>query len=173
MVRYNQLFLALLCVSVATDELLSFVLQCFLHFGRGFCFQNHCHQKLVRSVMTFSHETVTTEWHPGPWHHQRCGREYECSPEKPEPTQHPADNNIRYLLDSLPLDTLLVDIKSKKREAVAGHGRGRGRGTGRKRGRGGGSGDESLKPLSFFQCVQNAFFYYLEIMVHLSFCTLN
>jgi small nuclear ribonucleoprotein D1 len=51
-------------------------------------------------------------------------------------------NNIRYFIlpDSLPLDTLLVDVepkvKSKKREAVAGRGRGRGKGRGHSRGRG-------------------------------------
>uniref|UniRef100_A0A803SQZ9 LSM domain-containing protein n=1 Tax=Anolis carolinensis TaxID=28377 RepID=A0A803SQZ9_ANOCA len=51
-------------------------------------------------------------------------------------------NNIRYFIlpDSLPLDTLLVDVepkvKSKKREAVAGRGHGREHGRGRERGRG-------------------------------------
>ncbi|KAM4844849.1 LOW QUALITY PROTEIN: small nuclear ribonucleoprotein Sm D1-like [Thomomys bottae] len=44
------------------------------------------------------------------------------------------------ITDSLPLDTLLVDVepkvKSKKREAVAGRGQGRGRGQGHGRGRG-------------------------------------
>nr|XP_033706237.1 small nuclear ribonucleoprotein Sm D1-like [Tursiops truncatus] len=46
-------------------------------------------------------------------------------------------NNIQYFIlpDSLPLDTLLVDVepkvKSKKREAVAGRDRGRGQGRGR------------------------------------------
>ncbi|XP_038134660.1 small nuclear ribonucleoprotein Sm D1-like [Cyprinodon tularosa] len=63
-----------------------------------------------------------------------------------EPTQLESQsirgNNIRYIIlpDSLPLDTLLVDIepkiKSKKREAVAVRGRGRGPGRGRGRGRG-------------------------------------
>uniref|UniRef100_A0A8C0CBK8 Uncharacterized protein n=1 Tax=Balaenoptera musculus TaxID=9771 RepID=A0A8C0CBK8_BALMU len=45
------------------------------------------------------------------------------------------------ITDTLPLDTLLVDVepkvKSKKREAVAGRGQGRGQGQGRGRGRGG------------------------------------
>ncbi|MBZ3874168.1 Small nuclear ribonucleoprotein Sm D1 [Sciurus carolinensis] len=51
-------------------------------------------------------------------------------------------SNIQYFIlpDSLPLDTLLVDVepkvKSKKREAVAGRGRGRGRGRGCRHGRG-------------------------------------
>lgn len=62
------------------------------------------------------------------------------TPKNREPSQLESlsirGNNIRYFIlpESLPLDTLFVDIepkiKSKKREAVAGRERGRGRSQG-------------------------------------------
>uniref|UniRef100_A0A8C6FR42 Uncharacterized protein n=1 Tax=Moschus moschiferus TaxID=68415 RepID=A0A8C6FR42_MOSMO len=71
--------------------------------------------KLVRFLMKPSHETVIIELKNGTQVHGT-------------------------ITDSIPLDTLLVDVepkvKSKKREAVAGRGRGRGKGRGGGRGRG-------------------------------------
>ncbi|CAM2119183.1 unnamed protein product [Caretta caretta] len=99
--------------------------------------------KLVRFLMKLNPETVTTELKNGTItgvdvRMNKHLKAVKMTLKNREPGQLETlsirGNNIRdfILPDSLPLDTLLVDVEpkveSKKRETVAGRGRGRGQG---------------------------------------------